>query len=172
MNVVILLNWRLSAKLMVLKHYTCPGLALDRILFLQRFYKFLQGTFQSLTERRTAYRALQHSMLLPTQLWLDKAVYTDLTASCANRVSIVCSVCPLFLPGSQLYTPALSLSPSESLTSQLTSLSQLTQLKRFRFLPANQAESVCKMDQKSTIDTLSREGRDMDPDHFVFSFPI
>lgn len=123
------------------------------------------GTFQSPTEMRTVYRVLQHSMLLPSQLWLDKTVYTDLTACCAKRVSILCSVFPLFLPGSQLYVPSLSLSPSESLISQLTSLRQLKQQKRLRFLPANQAESVCKGHQTSTTDTISREGRNMQPGH-------
>lgn len=122
------------------------------------------GTLQTLTEMCMVSWVLQHSMLLHSQLWLHRTVYTDLVACWARRASILCSVLPPLLPASQLYPPFLSLSPSESLISQLAPLHQLKQQKTFRFLPDNQAGSVWNRDQTSMTDTLCREGRNMQPD--------
>lgn len=133
MNVAIQLNWRLSDKLMGLKHpympWTCSG------------YNFFRrtGTFQSLTEMHTVYRAQQHSMLLPSQLWLDKTVYSDLHPAVPKEPASSCSVFPLSLPGSQLYTPSLPLSPPEPLVNQPTSLSQLKQQKKVQGTRLNQS---------------------------------
>lgn len=114
---------------------------------------------------------LQHSMLLHSQLWLHRTVYTDLAACWARRASILCSALPPPLPASQLYPLILSLSPCESLISQLTPLYQLKQQKRFRFLPGNRAEWVWNRDETSRTDTLCSEGRNMRPDK-CFSSPF
>lgn len=166
MNVAIQLNWRLSAKLVLLKHYACRVLALDIILFLQ----------QALC--RLWLRCVWYIECCSTACFcivsFDYTKLFTLTLGPAEPQEPASSAqfCLLsWLLPSQLYPPFLSLSPSESLISQLTLLYQLKQQKRFRFLPNNQAESVWNRHQTSTTDTLCREGRNMQP-HKCFPSPF
>lgn len=161
MNVAIQLNWRLSAKLVLLKHYACPILTLDIILFLrQALCRLWLGCVWYIECCSTAgfcTVSFDYTVLFILTLWPAEP---EEPTSSAQFCLLSC------LPPSCIHSIPLPF--TIWIPDQPADLSiQTKQQKRFTFLPDNQAESV--WDRTCMTDTLSRESRNMQPDRYSLS---